>query len=214
MNLTLGQLLAVMPLAGPDAPLFVDVLNVAMRRFAINTPRRVACFLGQLAPESGQLAVMRENLNYTAEQLLRTWPKRFTSLEHAKGFAHMPEQIANFVYANRMGNGDMASGDGWRHRGAGWIQLTGKKNQTAMAEYFGVSSDIGNWLCDPHGAALSAAWFWSTNGCNELADAWDIDGISDTINLGHHTPAEGDAIGYKHRLAFTLTGATIFRALA
>lgn len=205
MNITIKQLLRIMPDAGENAAAYVAALNVAMRRFAIDTPKRAAAFLGQLAHESGQLAETRENLNYSAEALLRTWPSRFGDLEHAKGFAHMPEQIANFVYANRYGNGDMASGDGWRYRGAGWIQLTFKANQQACGDYFGVSSDIGEWLCCPQGAALSAAWFWSKHGCNELADQGDIDAISDMINLGHRTPAIGDAIGYAHRLAFTST---------
>lgn len=203
MIVTAAQLLAIMPDSGSRAIECADPLNVAMRRFNISSPKRMAAFIGQIANETGQLAKARENLNYSAEGLLRTWPDRFGDLAHARGFAHMPQQIANFVYANRMGNGDMSTGDGWRHRGAGWIQLTGKTNQQECAEYFGVSSDIGDWLEYPNGAALSAAWFWSKHGCNELADAGDIDGISDIVNLGHHTPKIGDAIGYPQRLAFT-----------
>jgi putative chitinase len=203
--LTRDQLERIMPLAAPRADVCVSALNAAIARFPINTSMRLAHFLGQLAVESGQLAATRENMNYTAQRLTQVWPTRFTSLKQAMGFAHMPEQIANFVYANRMGNGDVRSGDGWRHRGAGWLQLTGKDNQQACAEHFGVSSDIGDWLSSPQGAALAAAWFWSEHGCNELADRSDIDAISDAVNLGHHTPKIGDAIGYAERLAFTNT---------
>lgn len=210
MNITLDQLATIVPYAGARGPACVAAINAASARFEINTPARMAHFIGQLAHESAQLAVTRENLNYSAQALMKTWPHRFPTLAQATGFAHMPEQIANYVYANRGGNGDMASGDGWRYRGAGWIQLTFKDNQMACAEFFGVSSDIGEWLCSPQGAALSAAWFWSTHGCNEMADRGDVDAISDTINLGHHTPAIGDAIGYAERLAFTTTAKRVF----
>lgn len=205
MILTLEQLVRIMPQVGENAPLYVAALNTAMQRFAINTPKRIAHFLGQLAHESGQLAHTRENLNYSAEALLRTWPTRFTDLRHARGFAHMPEAIANFVYANRFGNRGMSSGDGWRHRGAGWIQLTFKDNQMACGSYFGVSSDIGYWLSCPQGAALSAAWYWDSRKCNAIADEGDVDHMSDVINLGRHTERIGDAIGYADRLAFTNT---------
>lgn len=205
MRLTPDQLYRIMPAAGRHADVALPALNAALARFPINTPLRLAHFLGQLAHESAQLAANRENLNYSAEQLLKVWPQRFETIEHARGFAHFPEQIANFVYANRGGNGDFKSGDGWRYRGAGWFQLTFKDNQIACAERFGVSSDVGNWLAFPQGAALSAAWFWCENGCNEQADLDDCDAVSDIINRGHVTPAVGDAIGYQDRLFFTTT---------
>lgn len=207
----MDQLVRIMPNSGPRSLQALPAINAALARFPIDTPRRLAHFLGQVAHESAQLNVARENLNYTAEQLMKVWPSRFLSIEHARGFAHMPEQIANFVYANRGGNGDVPSGDGWRYRGAGWIQLTFKNNQMEMSEHFGVSSDIGEWLACPQGAALSAAWFWSTRGCNELADHDDTDAISDVINLGHHTPAVGDAIGYTDRLFFVTTAKRVLQ---
>lgn len=205
MTLSEDQLLRIMPLAARGSAASTHAINAACARFEINTPLRLAHFLGQIAHESGQLTATRENLNYTAQALTRTWPARFPSLQMAIGFAHMPEQIANYVYANRGGNGDVKSGDGWRYRGAGWIQLTFRDNQHACAEHFGVAGDIGDWLASPQGAALSAAWFWSTHGCNQMADKDDVDAISDTINLGHHTPKIGDAIGYAERMAFTNT---------
>lgn len=212
MNITANQLLAIMPAAGARAYACLDALNDAMRRFAINTPKRMAAFLAQLAHESTQLTSVRENLNYSAQALLSQFNNskitRFTPADAEKygrtaTHAANQEMIANIAYANRMGNGPPASGDGWRTRGAGFIQLTGHDNQQACADFFGIKGDIGEWLATPKGAALSSAWFWSTHGCNELADAGDVDGVSDVINLGRRTPKIGDAIGYADRLALT-----------
>lgn len=202
--LTAEQLAKIMPYAGPRTIECVGALNQAMEPFGIDTPKRIAHFLGQIAHESAQLAATRENFNYSAEQLMRVWPRRFLSIEHANGFAHLPQQIANFVYANRGGNGDMASGDGWRYRGAGYLQHTFKTNHAAIGQQFGVPLEkVGDWLATPRGAAMAAAWLWSRNGCNALADSGDVDAISDIINLGHHTETQGDAIGFAGRLSFT-----------
>lgn len=161
----------------------------AMERFQINTPRRVAAFLGQCAHESAMFTARMENLNYSWQSLLRVWPKHFPSAGVAKQYARKPVAIANRAYANRMGNGDEKSGDGWRHRGMGFKQLTGKINQTAFANAMGITLDEAvKYLVTDEGAMVSAAWFWSTNRLNGLADRWkdddDIIVISRKINGG------------------------------
>jgi putative chitinase len=225
---TLDQLRKIMPLAGARAELFCASLNAAMAEFGIGTPARQAVFLAQLAHETGQLASVSENLNYSADGLANTWPSRYAKKdargaylvaagrtvpnELALNLHRLPERIANNVYANRMGNGDEASGDGWRYRGSGGFQLTGKDNQRACAQHFGITLEqVGAWLRTPEGACRSAGWFWQRAGCNELADRGDFDAVSDKINIGRLTEAEGDAIGYKDRLAFFETAE---RALA
>jgi putative chitinase len=192
-----------MPASGPVSAAFTPPLNAAMREFDITTERRVEFFMAQIAVESGQLRSLQEGLNYSAEGLMKTWPRRFPTKAIADAYAHRPQAIANKVYANRGGNGDEASGDGWRHRGAGLIGLTFRDNQKKCADYFGIDvADVGDWLRTPEGACRSAAWFWREHGCNVLADMGDFDGVSDAINIGHQTAAEGDAIGYADRLAF------------
>ncbi|MDB5990671.1 MAG: glycoside hydrolase, family 19 [Herbaspirillum sp.] len=203
MNITLEQIVKIMPHAQKVAPLFVGPLNAALEEFGINTEKRIEFFFAEIAHESGSLQAMQENLNYRADGLMKTWPKRFPTLAIANTYAHQPAKIANKVYANRGGNGDEASGDGWRYRGAGLIGLTFHDNQKKCGDYFGIAvEDVGDWLRTPEGACRSAAWFWSTHGCNELADADDFDGVSDAINIGHLTDTDGDAIGYEDRLAF------------
>lgn len=203
MLIRLDQITAIMPGARAVAAAFVAPLNAAMQEFGITTERRVEMFLPQIAHESGQLQKLQEGLNYRAERLMELWPRRFPTRAIADAYAHRPEAIANKIYADRMGNGNEASGDGWRHRGAGLIGLTGKANQTRCAAYFGIDPRaVGDWLRTPEGACRAAAWFWKVNGCNELADKGDFDGVSDAINIGHQTEAEGDAIGYADRLAF------------
>jgi putative chitinase len=199
----LDQITAIMPGAAAVAAAYFAPLNGAMTEFSINAERRIEMFLAEIAVESGQLRAVQEGLNYSAEGLVKTWPRRFPTLAAAAPYAHRPEAIANKVYANRGGNGNEASGDGWRHRGAGLIGLTFHDNQAKCAAYFGIDvRAVGDWLRTPEGACRSAAWFWKTHGCNELADKGDFDGVSDAINLGHQTEAEGDAIGYRDRLAF------------
>ncbi|WUR15718.1 glycoside hydrolase family 19 protein [[Empedobacter] haloabium] len=203
MNLTPEQLLKIAPSVGASAGVYVNALNAAMSRYCINTPQRAAHFLAQVVHESGELQRVRENLNYSAAGLRATWPSRFPSVAGAQLYARQPQKIANYVYANRMGNGDEKSGDGWRYRGAGWLQLTGRKAHHEVAGALGVIGDVGTWLESVPGAALSAAWYWWKVGCNKLADAGNVDGISDLINLGHRTERVGDSIGYDKRLSLT-----------
>jgi putative chitinase len=210
--MTEEELRQIVPNAGPKAGVFVDVLTAAMDEFAIATPASQAAFIANVAEESGALQRVSENLNYRPDAILATFNTphvtRFTHEQaelYGRTAAHSADQemIANIAYANRMGNGDVASGDGWRHRGLGLIETTGADNQRAVAEHFGVPFEtVDQWLQTPEGAARSAAYFWKQNGLNELADAGDFVGCCAVVNTGNrHTPAERIK-GYPERLAY------------
>lgn len=161
---------------------FLLYLNDAMDKYDIYSPMRQAHFLAQIAWESGSLKFVKENLNYSAEALARTFPRYFTVAMAAK-FARQPQKIANIVYGGRMGNDN--NGDGWRFIGRGLIQLTGKNNYKAYGNAVGIDFTIeGNWeqLATPKYAADSAAWFWQTHGLNELADKDEFTKITKIIN--------------------------------
>ncbi|KQW96987.1 hypothetical protein ASC94_09270 [Massilia sp. Root418] len=195
------QLAVIMPQARARVDLFLAPLAAAMAEFEISTPARQAAFLATVAHESRQLAALEENLNYSAEALMRTWPQRFPPAT-AAAYARQPERIGNRAYAGREGNRDEASGDGWRNRGAGAIQLTFENNHAACARHFVVPrGEIAAWLRTPAGACRSAAWFWSVNRVNAWADTLDFDGVCDVVNRGKKTAVVGDAIGWKERLA-------------
>ncbi|WP_223505516.1 glycoside hydrolase family 19 protein [Pseudomonas sp. GL-RE-29] len=199
MPITQQQLLQILPNAGPVAGVFVSALNDAMTRFNIEGRLRVAAFLAQIGHESGQLRTLVENLNYSAEGLIRTWPKRF-NLMTATSVARKPEQIANIVYASRLGNGPAVTGDGWRYRGRGLIQVTGWVNYQACGSALSVDLLSKPELLEQPGyAALSAAWFWSSNGLNELADAERFEAITRKVNGGLNGQADRLAI-YKRAL--------------
>ena len=150
---------------------WTQALNPAMERFEINTPQRSAAFLAQLAHESGEFTRLVENLNYTAARLCAVWPTRFPTADAAQPYARNPEALANVVYARRLGNSDAASGDGWRFRGRGLIQLTGRGNYRTSGTAIGVPLEDQPDLLETVGpAALSAAQFWSSRGLNHLAD--------------------------------------------
>ena len=169
---------------GIDAA-WLDALNATFERFEINTPQRQACFIGQCGHESGGFKTLSENLNYSAKGLAATWPKRFPSEAAAEPYHRQPEKIANKVYSDRMGNGNEASGEGWKYRGRGLIQLTGKDNYTRAGAALGVDL-VGNpdQVASPMYAALTAGWFWSTHKLNALADKMDHKAITKTINGG------------------------------
>ena len=146
-----------------------DELSDVTELFKINTALRLSHFLSQCAHESMEFKLTIENLNYGADGLLRTFPKYFTKLTAMK-YQRSPERIANIVYANRMGNGDIDSGDGWKYRGRGYIQLTGKANYTAFDSFV-----IENIVEQPELVALkypllSAAWFFHKNNLNRISD--------------------------------------------
>lgn len=162
-------------------------LNTAMGAHWINTPSRVAMFLATCLYESGGFMRLAENLNYSADGLLRMWPALFDA-DAAAAYAHQPELIANRAYANRNGNGDEASGDGWRYRGRGLIQLTGKRNFMRAEAASGLDLlDRPELLEQPMPAADTAAWFWADAGLNALADAGDFDGTQGAINRGNRS---------------------------
>jgi putative chitinase len=137
----------------------------------INTPLRAAHFLAQAAHESGGFKFKSENLNYSKESLLKVFPKYFTAAS-AEGYHRQPEKIASRVYANRMGNGNEASKDGWKFKGRGYIQLTGKDNYKAFSDWAKEPSIMENpdQVADDKYAGLSAIWFWNKNGLSKIAD--------------------------------------------
>jgi len=165
--------------------LFVDPLNRTFAKFEIDTPLRIAMFLAQVGHESGGLKFTKENLNYSGDRLLVVFPTHFDDSDDMSTFNRNPEKIANRVYCNRMGNGDEASGDGYKFRGRGLIQLTGKNNYTRFAEAIGKDiDDVVEYAETPEGAAMSAGWFWSSNNLNRAADAGDVLAATKRINGG------------------------------
>lgn len=170
----------------PYAPQWHNALVQLFPDYGINTPKRIASFIAQCAHESGNFRWLSENLNYRAESLMKVFPKYFHTRELADAYARNPEKIANRVYASRMGNGPEASGDGWRFRGRGLIQLTGKENYSWFAASLEIDLDeCIEYLQTFEGAAQSACWFWETNNLNVEADAGDIRKMTRKINGGY-----------------------------
>jgi putative chitinase len=183
--------------------LFVDPINQTFEEFEINSIDRAAAFLAQVGHESGQLHFVKENLNYSAQSLVRVFPKYFTP-EIAQEYDRQPERIANRVYANRMGNGPELSGDGWRFRGRGLIQITGKNNYIDCGR--GLNMDLSfnpKYLETAEGAARSAGWFWNSRGLNAYADQGDIKTITRKINGGY--------IGLEERTELYQTALSVLR---
>ena len=180
---------------------WVEAVASACQEFNINTPQRIAGFLSQCAHESGGFERLQENLNYSADGMAGIWPKRFAVLgpdkkpvkkngknqpnKFALALHRKPEMIANVVYSGRMGNGPTESGEGWKYRGRGLKQLTGKDNHRACSTGLGVDFvENPDLLLEPVYAARSAAWFWAANKCNNFADSGDIEGLTKKINGG------------------------------
>ncbi len=189
----------------PAALQFRLALSTAMITFKIDTPIRVAMFLAQIAHESQGFTRLEENLNYSAEALLATWPKRFTEAQ-AQSYARQPERIANRVYANRLGNGDEASGHGWRYRGRGLIQITGLDNYGFCGK--ALSPRPGYLVKNPEAllrtvyAAESAAWYWRAKNCNDPADAGSLEEVTRRINGGLNGLADRRVWWEKAQVAF------------
>ncbi len=166
---------------------FVASFNQWAYVFSINTPLRVAAYLSNVLVESNYLRSSVENLNYSAEGLLKTFPKYFKGIDEANKYARQPEKIANKVYANRMGNGNEASGDGWRYRGRGYIQLTGRENYTKFSKYDLCTKNV---VEKPESVAefplnqVAAMWYWEKCNLNKLADYGDTEAIRKAINGG------------------------------
>lgn len=183
-QITAQQFASALGIPLERAQSWIAALNAAMARSGINTPARAAAFIAQIGWESDHLTHLSENLNYSAEGLLATFPTHFTEAD-AHQYQRKPIAIANRVYASRYGNGDEASGDGWRYRGRGLIQLTFKGNYQACGAALGMdltaNPDVLNL---PQNAALAAAWYWQAHGCNAMADTGDFNGITRAINGG------------------------------
>ncbi|MDW3710703.1 MULTISPECIES: glycoside hydrolase family 19 protein [Pseudomonas] len=200
-------LLLIFPNARPEAGVFISALTPAMSRFSITTPARQSAFLAQCAHESAGFSRLAENLNYSASGLAATWPGRFRGVDGqpnalALAYQRRPAVIANHVYANRMGNGDEESGDGWRFRGRGLLQITGRGMYQRCGDALGLPLlEQPDLLLQPEPAVLSAAWFWQSNGLNALADAGDFEAITRRINGGLNGLAERKALWLKAREA-------------
>jgi putative chitinase len=171
-------------------PQWVDPLNETFQRFSILTPRQQAAFIGQCAHESGNFRVLEENLNYRAATLLKLFPRTprrtwgFTP-EDAAEYERQPKKIANRIYGNRMNNRDESSGDGFRFRGRGILQLTGAANYHHASQALGVDFIMEpDLVATPQYAALTAGWFWNTQKLNALAEAGDWTGLTKKINGG------------------------------
>lgn len=172
-DITTAQLSAILTVADAEvrAAQWIVPINDSMKTCAIDTPVRQAAFLAQVLLESSEFHQLQEALSYSAERLHQVWPQRFPNLEVAAAYSHNPQKLANHVYAGRMGNGDEASGDGWKYRGRGLIQLTGRSNYELFSRAMAVDALTNpDLLQAPAGAALSAGWFWRSRGLNELAD--------------------------------------------
>ena len=156
-----------------------------LEEYEINTPKRIAAFMAQCGHESGGFVFLSENLNYSAQGLMRVFPKYFPTLELAKQYERNPQKIASRVYANRMGNGDEASQEGYVYRGRGLIQVTGKDNYFWFASSLEITpQEAAEYMQTFEGAAQSACWYWETTKLNALADAGDILTMTKRINGG------------------------------
>jgi putative chitinase len=186
-ELTLEQLKQLLP-KNPYVEHWHDALAQLLPDYDINTPQRIAAFVAQCAHESGGFTALKENLNYKAATLRKIFPKYFPDDAIANHYASLPnkqEAIANKVYASRMGNGDEASGDGYRYCGRGLIQLTGKNNYQSFADSLEMDvEDVPEYLATFEGAAQSACWFWESNNLNQWADKGDILTLTKRINGG------------------------------
>ena len=177
----------------------VNELEYVMREFNISNPFRLAHFLAQTAHESGNFRHVRENLNYSAEGLIKVFPKYF-SKETALWYARKPEAIANVVYGNRMGNGDKNSGDGWRFRGAGYLQLTGRVNFKSFSDFIGDPAIMTNPdLVATKYPLTSAAWFFEKNKLWTICD----EGVSPDIVKQVRRRVNGGTIGLADAISKT-----------
>lgn len=157
----------------------------------IDTPEERAAFVSQLAHESAEFTRLSENLNYSAERLAQVWPSRFRDPEVARRYARNPERLANLVYANRLGNGPESSGDGWRYRGRGPIQLTGRDNYRRCGAALGVDLVADpDLLFEPPTGVRSALWFWRVRGLDRVDDDGDVLDETRLVNGGTHGLAE------------------------
>ena len=186
----------------PDIDEWYSAMSLLFSKYDINSPTRIAGFVAQCGHESQNFKTLEENLNYSADGLNKIFPKYFIKAgRDAQAYHRQPEKIANIVYADRMGNGNTSSGEGYKFRGRGVIQLTGKDNYSRFAKHVGKSLDETiEYLKSKQGALESACWFWKTNGLNEIADSGDIVVMTKKIN-GGTIGLEDRKKHYEHALA-------------
>ena len=185
--ISLSQLQQILPKAKPETlSHYCAAINRCLHKYKIDTPLRIAHFIAQIAHESGCLRYVSENLNYSKEALIQVFGKYFPNDNLASRYARNPEKIANRVYANRMSNGNEASGDGWRYRGRGFIQLTGKANYQSYKKDSGIDvvSNPDEVAQNPTVVVDAAGWYWDKNDLNRYADKDDIRNITRRINGG------------------------------
>lgn len=186
-DFTVEKLQQLIPKAIGGVEVWHAGLVEILPQYEINNVARVAAFIAQTAHESGGYTLLEENLNYGAKGLRGIFGKYFPTDEMAAAYERQPQKIANRVYSSRMGNGDEASGEGWKFRGRGLIQLTGKSNYTQCSQdMFSDSTLVDNpdVLLDPFYAIHSGCWFWTKNSLNVQADAQDIKMMTKKINGG------------------------------
>ena len=183
-------------LKGHVPQIVIDSIPEVASKFGINTPLRVAHFLAQCGHESGGFRLTQENLNYSAKGLVGIFKKYFPTEAIANAYARNPQKIANKVYSNRMGNGSEASGEGYKFRGRGYIQLTGKENYTAFGKSIGVDIPSNPDSVASTYALASAAWFFSKNGLHKIAD----EGASDAVVTRITKRVNGGTIGLADRI--------------
>lgn len=195
MELTKEQLQQLLP-KNPYIDHWYDALSQLLPDYEINTPQRIAAFIAQCSHESAGFTALKENLNYRPASLRKLFGKYFPTDDLAAAYCNMPnkqEAIANRIYANRMGNGDEHSGDGYKYCGRGLIQLTGKDNYTWFAASLEISpEEASDYLETFEGAVQSALWFWETNKLNQYADSGDFLTMTKRIN--------GGTIGLENRI--------------
>ena len=182
------EMLKEMGVSNEDAEQYMPHLEEVLPKYGIaDSKLRLAHFFAQVLHESGCMRFDTENLNYSSDSLLRVFGKYFRTKQEADAYARKPEKIANRVYAKRMGNGSEASGDGWKYRGRGLIQLTGKANYKAFAEWVGDARIMDDPdLVSSEYAVHSAVFFWDKNNLNKLADKDDVVGLTRRINGGEN----------------------------
>lgn len=172
----------------PNLKLDINAVNELLEKYEINTPERIACFFAQCSHESGGFKAKIENLNYSAEALNRVFPAYFGTKRNAAEYARNPEKIANVVYndANRKSKlGNTEPGDGWKFRGRGYIQLTGRTNYTGFSKFMGMGIDeVISYAETDEGALASALYFWKLANCNKHCDSGDQKALCKSINGG------------------------------
>ncbi|MCK9369295.1 glycoside hydrolase family 19 protein [Candidatus Dojkabacteria bacterium] len=183
--ITLEQLQRVLP-NNKSIEEWYQAIADNLPEFSIDTSERIAAFLAQCSHESTEFTRLTENLNYKWESLRKVFPKYFLTDDIAKKYAHNQEAIASRVYGNRMGNGSEGSNDGWKYKGRGVIQITGKNNYQELADYLEMDlDDVSSYLETFDGAIISACWYWEKNNLNRFSDRGDMRGLTKAINGGY-----------------------------